>query len=105
VVKQGTTGKLASHIVHYSYLDDESVMHKMNHYSTLGARQAHAAGKRSGLGNAIVHGISAFLRSYVFKRGFLDGRAGLMVAISAAESSYHKYLKLMLLTEAQQSKK
>lgn len=105
VVEQSTAGKLKSHIVHYSYLDDESVMHKMNHYSTLGARQAHAAGKRSGLGNAIVHGISAFLRSYIFKRGFLDGRAGLMVAISAAESSYHKYLKLMLLTEAQQSKK
>ncbi|NEX60914.1 glycosyltransferase family 2 protein [Noviherbaspirillum galbum] len=98
-VTQGTTGRLASHMIHYSYLDDESVLHKLNHYSTLGAKQAFAAGKRGGLGKAVGHALSAFLRSYVFKRGFLDGRAGLMVAISAAESTYHKYLKLMLLSE------
>jgi hypothetical protein len=94
-----TTGRLASHIIHYSYLDDESVLRKLNDYSTLGARQAYAAGKRGGLGKALAHALSAFLRSYVFKRGFLDGRAGVMVAISAAESTYHKYLKLMLLSE------
>ena len=41
---------------------------------------------------------------YVFKRGFLDGRAGLMVAISTAESTYHKYFKLMLLSEADAAK-
>jgi glycosyltransferase involved in cell wall biosynthesis len=101
LVRGGATGRLRSHIVHYSYLDDESVLRKLNQYSTLGAQQAYAAGKRSGLGDAIVHGLSAFLRSYVFKRGFLDGGAGLMVAISAAESSYHKYLKLMLLSQTQ----
>jgi glycosyltransferase involved in cell wall biosynthesis len=94
-----TTGRLASHIIHYSYLDDESVLRKLNQYSTLGAQQAYAAGKRSGLGKVLAHALSAFLRSYVFKRGFLDGRAGVMVAISAAESTYHKYLKLMLLSE------
>lgn len=105
IVSQGSTGRLQSHIVHYSYLDDESVLHKLNHYTTAGAKQAYAAGKRGGLGKAVSHGIAAFLRSYVFKRGFLDGGAGLMVAISAAESAYHKYLKLMLLTEAQQAKK
>jgi glycosyltransferase involved in cell wall biosynthesis len=98
-VTQGTTGRLASHIIHYSYLDDESVLRKLNQYSTLGAQQAYAAGKRSGLGKALGHALSAFLRSYVFKRGFLDGGAGVMVAISAAESTYHKYLKLMLLSE------
>lgn len=96
---QGTTGRLASHIIHYSYLDDESVLRKLNQYSTLGAQQAYAAGKRGGLGKALAHALSAFLRSYVFKRGFLDGQAGVMVAISAAESTYHKYLKLMLLSE------
>jgi glycosyltransferase involved in cell wall biosynthesis len=103
-VSQGTTGKLASHIIHYSYLDDESVLHKLNHYSTLGAKQAYASGKRGGLGKALAHALSAFLRSYVFKRGFLDGRAGVMVAISAAESTYHKYLKLMLLSEGSAKK-
>lgn len=93
-------GKLRTPIIHYSYLDDDAYLRKLGQYSTLGAQQAFAAGKRSSLGKAILHAFSAFLRSFVFKRGFLDGRAGLMVAISTAESTYHKYFKLMLLTEA-----
>ena len=97
-------GKLKSPIVHYSYRDDSDYLRKLEHYSTLGARQAFAAGKRGGLGKAIAHAVSAFLRSYVFKRGFLDGRAGIMVAISTAESTYHRYFKLMLMTVAERSK-
>lgn len=100
VVVEYPGGRLKTPIIHYSYVDDEAYLRKLGQYSTLGAQQAFAAGKRSGLGKAILHACTAFLRSYVFKRGFLDGRAGLMVAISTAESTYHKYFKLMLLTEA-----
>ena len=105
IVKRGETGRLRTHIVHYSYLDDDAYLRKLGQYSTLGAQQAFAAGKRSSLGKAVAHACSAFLRSYVFKRGFLDGRAGVMVAISTAESTYHKYFKLMLLTEAEKKKR
>jgi glycosyltransferase involved in cell wall biosynthesis len=101
VVAEGSTGRLTHPIVHYSYRDDSAYLRKLEQYSSLGARQAFEAGKRGGLGKAILHGCTAFLRSYVAKRGFLDGRAGLMVAISTAESTYHKYFKLMLLTEAE----
>jgi glycosyltransferase involved in cell wall biosynthesis len=104
-VARGTTGKLKTPITHYSYVDDDAYLRKLVQYSTLGAQQAFAAGKRSSLGKAILHAFSAFMRSFVFKRGFLDGRAGLMVAISTAESTYHKYFKLMLLTEAERDGK
>lgn len=100
IITDGAVGRLKHHIIHYSYRDDTAYLRKLEQYSTLGARQAYDAGKRGGLGKAILHGCTAFLRSYVAKRGFLDGRAGLMVAISTAESTYHKYFKLMLLTEA-----
>jgi glycosyltransferase involved in cell wall biosynthesis len=105
IVKRGQTGRLRTPIVHYSYLDDDTYLRKLVQYSTLGAQQAFAAGKRGGYGKALLHAFSAFLRSYVFKRGFLDGRAGVMVAISAAETTYHKYFKLMLLTEAEKKKR
>ncbi|MBV8666363.1 MAG: glycosyltransferase family 2 protein [Burkholderiaceae bacterium] len=98
-VLTGSTGKLRTAMIHYSYPDDETYLRKLQQYSTLGAKQAYAAGKRGGLGKAILHAFSSFLRSYIFRRGFLDGRAGLMVAISSAESTYHKYFKLMLLSE------
>lgn len=97
-------GKLKQAMLHYSYADDETYLRKLQQYSTLGAQQAFAKGKRSGLGKAILHGFTSFLRSYVTRRGFLDGKAGLMVAISSAESTYHKYFKLMLLTEAEKKK-
>jgi glycosyltransferase involved in cell wall biosynthesis len=104
IVKRGTSGRLRTPMLHYSYLDDDAYLRKLTQYSTLGAQQAFAAGKRSSLSKAIVHACSAFLRSYVFKRGFLDGRAGVMVALSTAESTYHKYFKLMLLTQAENKK-
>jgi glycosyltransferase involved in cell wall biosynthesis len=99
VIASGSGGRLTAAIEHTSYRDDDDVLRKLAQYSSLGARQAFAAGKRSTLYGAISHAIAAFLRSYVFKRGFMDGQAGLMVAFSSAESTYHKYFKLMLLSE------
>ncbi len=98
-VLQGSIGKLQTAMIHYSYPDDETYLRKLQQYSSLGAQQAFAAGKRAGLGTAILHALSSFLRSYIFRKGFLDGKAGLMVALSSAESTYHKYFKLMLLSE------
>jgi hypothetical protein len=40
------------------------------------------------------HGAWAFLRTYVIRRGFLDGAHGFALAISNAEASYYKYVKL-----------
>jgi glycosyltransferase involved in cell wall biosynthesis len=99
-VGEGSIGKLNAAMIHYSYPDDDTYLRKLQQYSSLGAQQAYAAGKRGGLGTAVLHAISSFLRAYIFRRGFLDGKAGVMVAISSAESTYHKYFKLMLLTEA-----
>jgi hypothetical protein len=37
------------------------------------------------------------MRTYVVKLGFLDGRLGLALAISNAEGTYYRYMKLWLL--------
>lgn len=94
--------KLPFPIVHYSYRDDSDVLRKLEHYSSLGAKQAFAAGKRGGFGKVISHSAFAFIRTYIFKAGFLDGLPGLMVAIMAAEYTYHKYIKLMQLSSQEQ---
>ncbi len=39
------------------------------------------------------------MRTYFLRAGFLDGREGFMVAVYAAENTFHKYLKLMLLRQ------
>ena len=72
---------------------------KMNRYSTLTAQQLRQGGKSGGLGEAIARAAWAFLRTYVFRAGFLDGREGFMLAVATAEGTYYRYAKLMLLRD------
>ena len=75
----------------------EQVLHKVNHYSSLSAPMVLQRGLRPTVMTAVVHGFSAFFRTYVLKRGFLDGSHGFMLAVSNAEGSYYRYIKAMLL--------
>ncbi|MDR5738807.1 MULTISPECIES: glycosyltransferase family 2 protein [unclassified Caballeronia] len=101
VVQSGTpAARLEGKLMHYSYEDFETVLRKLNAYSTAGALQRHAAGKRGSLGTAITRGLWAFLRTYVLRRGFLDGRSGFMIAVFNAQTVYYRFLKLAHLNEA-----
>ena len=93
----GGVGTLTQPLLHESYRNLEQVLHKVNMYSTEGALTLHARGVRGSLGAAILHGGWAFLRTYVFRAGFLDGREGFMLGVSNAEATYYRYLKLLLL--------
>jgi len=93
----GPTGTLRQPIVHYSFRSMESVLEKLNRYSTASARDMTAGHRRGSLGRAIVHGLWAFFRTYVLRLGFLDGRWGFMLAVSNAEGTYYRYVKLWLL--------
>lgn len=93
---QGATGTLRESIVHYSFRDMESVLEKLNRYSSANARDMAAAGRKASLGRAIAHGMWAFIRTYVLRLGFLDGRWGFMLAVSNAEGTYYRYVKLWL---------
>lgn len=94
---QGATGTLREPIVHYSFRTMEAVLEKLNRYSSAGTRDLAARGRRGSLGRAIVHGLWAFFRTYVLRLGFMDGRFGFMLAVSNAEGTYYRYVKLWLL--------
>jgi glycosyltransferase involved in cell wall biosynthesis len=90
-------GQLHSPLLHESFCSLEEVLEKVNSYSTAGARRLQTMGKRSSVGKAIAHGLWAFIRTYLLRLGFLDGRMGLVLAISNAEGTYYRYLKLWLI--------
>jgi glycosyltransferase involved in cell wall biosynthesis len=98
---RGAAGRLEGELLHESYDDFEDVLDKVNRYSTAGARDLQRKGVKGSLGKALGHGLWAFLRTYVLKRGFLDGRLGLALALSNAEATYYRYLKLWLLQRGQ----
>lgn len=91
---------LTNDLLHYSYLDFSQVLKKTDTYSSAAAQQAYRAGRRASFTSALVHGAWAFVRTYFLRAGFLDGAHGLALAISNAEASYYKYLKLWLLWQA-----
>ena len=95
-------GKLENPIIHFSYRDLESVINKMNLYSTGGARDNLKSGKKGSLRKAILHGLWAFFRTYFIRAGFLDGKEGVMLAIANAEVTYYRYLKLYYISQKNQ---
>jgi len=88
-------------LMHYSFRSLEQVLAKVNHYSTENASMLLTRGRKASLGTAILHGLWMFFRTYFLKAGFLDGREGFILAVSNAEGSYYKYLKLMYLSKKQ----
>ena len=38
----------------------------------------------------------AFLRTYIFKAGFMDGRMGLILALFNGQTTYYKYLRIFI---------
>lgn len=99
LITERPVGRLASPLIHYSFRSMEQVIDKMNRYSSDSAAMLAARGRTPGLASAVVHGVAAFLRSYVLRRGFLDGRHGFLLAVSNAEGSYYRYVKAMLAAE------
>jgi glycosyltransferase involved in cell wall biosynthesis len=84
-------GHLTQAIWQLPYKNLEEVLAKVNRYSSLGATKARQAG--STMGRALTHALWAFVRHYVFKRGVLDGWAGLLIALSYFEVTFYRYAK------------
>ena len=98
LVTSRKVGQLAAPLLHESFTSFEAVLDKANRYSTAGAQILMKRGKTASVGKALAHGLWAFCRTYVLRCGFLDGRMGLVLAISNAEGTYYRYLKLWLLS-------
>ena len=96
VIVDGPVGRLRGLLLHDSIPTLADAIDKMNRYSGGRAKDLLAKGRQGGLGAAVGHGLWTFIRTYVIKRGFLDGRMGFVLAVHNAETSYYRYLKMWL---------
>jgi hypothetical protein len=92
--------RLAGNILHYTVRDASEHHLRMDRYTTLAAKQAYAQGKRATYIQLSLSPVAAFLSSYFFKLGFLDGVAGLAIARFAAHYEFLKKLKLWEMRKA-----
>ncbi len=93
----GAAGHLTSPLLHYSYPTPSHYWRKLEQYSKAWAEQRHARGQKCSMLRAALAGVVAFLRSYVFRLGFLDGAMGFAVCAMQAQAAFGKYFALYCL--------
>lgn len=90
---RGRLGHLQYDLLHFTCDSLSEHLKTMDRYTTLAAEQLVAQKKDIGMRHLLLDPPWTFLRSYVFKRGFLDGLEGLTIAYMAALYNYVKYVK------------
>jgi glycosyltransferase involved in cell wall biosynthesis len=96
VVVRGHVGRLRGELEHHPYADVSDHLRKIDSYTTLWARQAHAAGRRTNVVDMVAAASWAFFRNYVLKRGLLLGSTGFVVS---ALNTHYTFVKLAKLRE------
>lgn len=91
----GQTKQLPSgHIIHYPYVDFAHQWNKLGVYAQQGADHMRQKGVAPSLCKAIVHAFGKFLRIYLLKQGFRDGKAGFIAACFGAFYTFSKYVRV-----------
>ncbi len=101
IMVPGPIGWLKQPLMHEAIAVLDQALVKMNRYSTLAADERFKQGKTASLGGAFLHGFWTFFRSFVLRRGFLDGAPGFYQALTAGEGSFYRYAKLRELSRRQ----
>lgn len=96
-----TISSIESQLLHYPYPSIASHISKINHYTTLGAENLYQQKQRITLVYAFSSGWIRFIKMYLFKRGILDGKEGLILALISGFYATLKYLKLWALWRVQ----
>jgi glycosyltransferase involved in cell wall biosynthesis len=98
VTVTGPVGRLRGHVVHRSYEDVSDFIGRANRYSSLAAEQMVREGRRVRAGELVLRPLGRFLSMYVMKRGFLDGRRGLLLATLYAYYVFMRSAKVWEVT-------
>ncbi len=79
---------------HYTYRSIGDHLRQMDRFTDVGATALYERGKRRTLFALLFKPPFRFFHMYVLRRGFLDGRAGLIVAVLHAYAGFLKYARL-----------
>lgn len=86
-------GHLKCDMIHYSYRDLEDFLAKLNKQTTWEALKWYKANKPMKLGRFIWRSFDRFWRTYIARRGFLDGYLGFTIAYFAGLYQWISFLK------------
>ena len=86
---------LRGDILHYSFDSIAEHINTLNSFTEIGADEIIRRGKSATVFSPWTRGLWTFLKLYIFKRGFMDGYAGLVVAVLSGFHVFVKYNKIL----------
>lgn len=100
----GPAGTLNGNLLHHPYRSFAEHVKTIDDYTTIMAKGMHERGRNASTLNVIINPFVRFVKSYILKRGFLDGWRGLVIAYQAAYYVRLKYIKLLILQQVGSSR-
>ncbi|MGH1363830.1 MAG: glycosyltransferase family 2 protein [Calditrichia bacterium] len=95
---------LSGDLYHYSYENVSAHIQTINNFTTISAEELQKKGKRATLSKLLLNPFFKFIKSFLIKKGFLDGTVGLTIALSGSFYVFLKYLKLWEMQNAKAPK-
>lgn len=86
-------GTLKNAIWQIPFNNLSEMMYKANRYSTLGVDRLAGKHRKASMLRAVTHTVWAFLKHYIFKRGFLDGWPGFVIAMGNSYGTFYRHAK------------
>ncbi|MGH8003809.1 MAG: glycosyltransferase family 2 protein [Limisphaerales bacterium] len=98
VILDGPAARLEADLLHYTDPNFSHYLAKLNCYTDLSARELFERGERGSLFKILANPAAKFFSQYFLRAGFLDGRAGFILAGASAFHVFSKYVKLWELS-------
>lgn len=84
-------------MLHYTYMSWDRYFFKFNQYTTMMAEKMLENGKKTNITDIVLRPWFAFIRFYILKSGWRDGKIGFIMAVYHAFYTMTKYVKLYYL--------
>jgi len=86
--------KLSSDLVHFTYRDLHHYLVKSADYAALWADHRQKNNQNGSILQAVGHALACFIKMYILRAGWLDGKQGFLLALLSSHSSFIKYADL-----------
>jgi len=105
VEAEGDVGRLSEgNLEHFTYRSISDHLSQMNRFTTVGAEELYKRGRRATFWAVLLRPPFRFFHMYLLRLGFLDGRAGFVVAVLHAYAGFLKYAKLWERVRAERTR-
>ncbi|MDA7916912.1 glycosyltransferase family 2 protein [Akkermansiaceae bacterium] len=102
-LEQGNENRhLPGNILHYKIDSLGAHVKQLNFFTEIAAEELFQKGRSARLIDLVMRPVFRFFRDYLLKRGFLDGRAGFLIAVISTFGIFLKYAKLSQLEKSTQ---